>query len=103
MPKPKSLKRSQQQEKSTADRFGGRVTPGSGNGWMRKNDVRSDDVSFEMKYTDAKQFALKVADLTKAEEHAIRDGREMVFGISFSGERFVLITEDYYATLTGVV
>jgi hypothetical protein len=95
--------RSQQQEKQTAERFGGRVTPGSGNGWLRKNDVRSDTVSFEMKYTDAQQFTLKIADLEQAEGHAIRDGREMVFGVSFAGDNYVIISEDYYAQLVGVV
>jgi len=95
-----SLKKSQRQEKATAKRFGGSVNAGSGNGWVRKNDVRTDDISFEMKYTDAKSYSLKAADLRLAERHALLDGREMAFGISFSGERdYVVVPAEYFERL----
>lgn len=95
-----SLKKSQRQERATARRFDGSVNAGSGNGWVRKSDVRSDDVLFEMKYTDAKSFSLKRDDLTKAEKYALIDGREMVFGISFSGkDDYVVIPHEYYERL----
>lgn len=94
-----SLKKSQRQERSTASRYGGSVNSGSGNGWLRKNDVRTDEVSLEMKYTDAKSYSLKVEDLKKAERYALIDGREMAFGISFSGLEFVVIPEEYYHRL----
>lgn len=95
-----SLKKSQRQEKRTASRFGGSVNAGSGNGWVRKNDVRTEHVSFEMKYTDAKSYSLKKADLATAEKIALLDGREMVFGISFSGEAdYVVVPQEYYERL----
>jgi hypothetical protein len=94
-----SLQKSQKQEKTTANRYGGSVNAGSGNGWVRKSDVRTADVLFEMKYTDAKSYSLKAADLKKAEDYALVDGREMAFGISFSGVEYMVLPEEYYHRL----
>jgi hypothetical protein len=75
------------------------TSAGSGNGWVRKNDVRSDDLSIEAKYTDKKSYSLKQADLHKGEKHALVDGREFAFVISFSGEEWVVIREADYKDL----
>lgn len=75
------------------------MTPGSGNGWVKKNDVRTPDLSLEAKYTDAKSFSLKVADLEKGEEYALADGRDFAFVISFSGREWVVLNESDYAHL----
>lgn len=96
---PSSLKKSQKQEQRLAKSYGGSTSAGSGNGWIRKNDVRTETLSFEAKYTDAKQFTLKQADLKKAEKYALIDGRESVFIISFSGEEWVVIREEAYKEL----
>lgn len=53
----------------------------------------------ELKYTDKKSYSLKVADLQTAEKHALLDGRDMAFGISFSGEDYVVVTGEYYGRL----
>ena len=92
-----SLSKSQAQEKRLAKTFGGQTNSGSGNGWIRKNDVRTDDLSIEAKYTDAKQFTLKNADLITAEKYALIDGRDSVFMISFSGrdEWAVIRSEEF--------
>ena len=92
-----SLKKSQAQEKRLAKTYGGQTNSGSGNGWIRKNDVRTDDLSIEAKYTDAKQFTLKNEDLKKAEQYALIDGRDSVFMISFSGrdEWAVIRSEEF--------
>lgn len=94
-----SLDKSRAQERKGAALHGGSVNSGSGNGTWRKNDVRTEDLSLEYKYTDKKSYSLKVDDLLKAETHAILDGREMVFGISFAGEDFVVMRETYFAEL----
>lgn len=94
-----SLKKSQQQEKRLAGRYDGLTSAGSGNGWVRKNDVRSADLSIEAKYTDKKQFTLKQADLHKGETYALVDGREFAFVVSFSGEEWVVIREADYKDL----
>ena len=92
-----SLKKSQKQEARLAKAYGGKVTPGSGNGWVHKNDVKTPTLSIEAKYTDAKSYSLKLADLLKAEKIALIDGRDTIFTISFSGEEFVVLREaDYW-------
>lgn len=85
-----------------AERFGGQTTPGSGNGWARKNDVRTPEISFEMKYTDKKQFTLRDHDLVQGEKHALLDGRDFVFGIEMRGRRWVVISEDDFYSLRGL-
>jgi hypothetical protein len=90
---------SQRQERTTAKRYHGVTNSGSGNGWVRKNDVRTDTESFECKTTTKGSFTLKLSDLTKAEQHALLDGRRMVFEIEFSSNdrRYVILSEeDYY-------
>lgn len=94
----KLLKASQRQETRIAAAVGGRRTPGSGNG-IRKNDVRTDDLSLEMKYTGKKQYTLKAADLEQGEKHAIMDGREFAFGIEMNGHNWVILSEDYFLCL----
>jgi len=96
-----SLKKSQKQEALLAKRYGGKVTPGSGNGWVHKNDVKTPTLSIEAKYTDAKSYSLKLADLIKAEKIALMDGRDSIFTVSFSGEEFVILREADYRALLG--
>ena len=92
-------KKAAKQEKRLAKAYGGQVTPGSGNGWVHKYDVKTPTLSIEAKYTDAKSYSLKVADLIKAEKIALIDGRDVIFTISFSGEEFVIIREADYRSL----
>ena len=73
-------KHSRRQEDRVASLFGGSRTPGSGNG-IRKNDVRTPDLSFELKYTGKSQYTLKASELEKGEKHALLDGRDFAFGI----------------------
>lgn len=97
---PTSLDKSRRQERKGAERYGGTVNSGSGNGTWRKNDVRTEDMSIEYKYTDAKSYSLKLADLLTAEKHALLDGgRDMIFGISFAGEDFVIMRESTFAEM----
>lgn len=111
MARPNSrTRRSRRQEQDAADRLGGRVTPGSGNGWVTKNDVKADDVSVEMKYTDKKSFSLKAEDLRTAEKNALLDGgREFAFIVGFGDvnghgtmvvpREYVVISREYYEGL----
>jgi hypothetical protein len=109
MPVPRKIKRSRQQEQQGAERLGGRVTSGSGNGWVTKNDVKTDDLSVEYKYTDAKSYSLKRADLQKAERQALMDsGREFGFIVGFGtkhganwriDDEYVVISRGYFESL----
>jgi hypothetical protein len=77
-------RRSRRQEQKVADRLGGQRTPGSGSGWSTKNDVKTNDTSVEVKYTDKKSYSLKLADLLRAEKQALQDsGRGFAFLVGF--------------------
>lgn len=92
------LKASQRQEQRIADRLNGRRTPGSGNG-IRKNDVRTEDLSLEMKFTGKKQYTIKSSELEQGEKHAIMDGRDFAFGISLNDHNWVILSEDDWIAL----
>lgn len=85
------LRRSQRQERTWAEEIDGRTTPGSGNTWARKNDVRSERWSLELKTTAKKQYSLKADDLRTAERNALMDGREFAFGIEMAGSTWVVM------------
>ena len=87
------LKRSQKQEQAWADDIAGRTTPGSGNTWVRKNDVRNDRWSIELKTTTKSQYILRSAELVTAERQAILDGREFAFGIEMGTRTWVVMNK----------
>lgn len=93
-----TIKDSQRQERTLAKEVQGSVNAGSGNGWVRKGDVRSEKELWECKVTSAKSFSLKYEDLRKVFEQAIVDGRIPIFLIEFlkQGESFVVLTKDDY-------
>lgn len=76
------------------------MTPQSGAGWVKKNDVRTPTESVECKTTKAASYSLKYADLQKAEKTALLDSRRMVFGIQFEGRgSYVVLSMDDYLEL----
>lgn len=94
------VKRSQKQERRGASLLGGTVNAGSGNGWVRKNDVRTPQYSVEYKVTGKGQYALKEKELTTAEKQALIDGREMLFGIQMaSGRNWITMSEETFLML----
>lgn len=109
MPVPRRNARSRKQEQAGAERLGGRRVAGSGSGWVTKNDVKTDDLSVEYKYTDKKSYSLKYADLLKAEKHAFEDSlRDFAFVVGF-GEKhgqtlrvereYVVVSRSYFESL----
>lgn len=93
------VKDSQKQERALAKQLAGAsVNSGSGNGWIRKADVRTDNELFELKVTDAKSYSLKDAELQKLSDQALVDGRIPVFMVEFrstSNEWVILSMDDY--------
>lgn len=95
-------RRSRRQEQAAATRFGGRTTPRSGAGWATKNDVKTDDLSIEMKYTDKKSYSLKYDDLVKAEKQALLDsGRNFAFIVELGGREWAITSREYFEGLRG--
>jgi len=101
------LKRSQKQEARVSDMTRGSRNAGSGNGWQRKGDIRSETSSsgkflWEMKRTsNKKQITVKVADLETIRHHAWADSRIPVFHIEIDDKRYVILQEDDFLELTG--
>lgn len=95
------VKDSQRQEKALARLSGGSVNSGSGNGWVRKGDVRTEKELWELKITDKKSYALKDADLEKNSNQALVDGRIPIFLVEFktTGNEWVILSKDDFLDL----
>lgn len=96
-----TVKDSQRQEKALARMSGGTVNSGSGNQWLRKGDVRTDNELWELKITSAKSYSLKDADLIKLNTQALIDGRIPIFMVEFkgTGNEWVILSKDDYMDL----
>lgn len=91
----KIIKTSQQQESRTAATYRGSRNAGSGSHWKRKNDVRTDNLLIENKFTtNSKQITLKFVDLRDLEKQAVLDDRMPVLQFDLGGKKYVVLTED---------
>jgi hypothetical protein len=93
-----TIKDSQRQERTLARNLGGSVNSGSGNGWLRKGDVRTDNELWELKITSAKSYSLKDAELKQHMNYALIDGRIPIFMVEFklTGNSYVILSKDDY-------
>jgi hypothetical protein len=94
-------RRSRKQERNGAKEFGGKLTPGSGNGWVTKNDMTTRYHSFEYKTTHSRSYSLRLDVLQTVERNALLDGREPVLLIDLAGHEYAVITKDHFRELTG--
>lgn len=94
------LKKSKKQEKRSADRYRGSRNVGSGNLWMRKNDVRSTEYLIENKLTTGtKSITLKELDLRELRERAILEDRTPILQFDLNGRSYVVLIEDDFLGL----
>jgi len=94
------LKKSRKQEKRSANTYRGSRNAGSGNGWMRKNDVRSEAFLIENKLTTGtKSITLKEVDLRELRERAIIEDRTPVLQFDLNGRNYVVLIEDDFLAL----
>lgn len=97
------MKASRKQEDRTAGRYKGSRNAGSGSGWLRKNDVRSDNLLIENKLTqNAKSYSIKFKELEELRQRAILDDRLPVLQFDLGGRNFVILTEDDFLTMINV-
>ena len=82
--------------------MGGKRTAASGAFWSRKGDVRTDNLLVEHKYTAAKSFSIKSAELRKIETEAILDGRMPVFAFHLHDKNYVILLEDDFLELAEI-
>jgi len=85
----------EKQESRLAGIMNGTRNAGSGNGWVRKADVRDRQREYlaECKHTEHQSYRLTVADLKALGHHADRDGRIPVFHLEMGTERYVVLRE----------
>lgn len=96
-------KRSRKQEQRSAKSYKGSRNAGSGSGWLRKNDVRTENILIENKFTtNEKQITLKHKDLTELIERAILEDRLPVLQFDLAERRYVVLTEDDFLEIMGI-
>lgn len=99
--KNEHLKRSRLQERRAAANLGGSVNSGSGNQWRRKNDVRTEIESVELKTTTKDSYSLKAVDISTMVKNALLDGARLGWlEIEFANrgvQAVVLDAADFYA------
>jgi hypothetical protein len=94
------LKKSVKQEKRSANHYRGSRNAGSGSGWLRKNDVRSEDFLIENKLTiGTKSITLKNVDLVELRERAILEDRIPVLQFDLNGRHYVVLVEDDFLSM----
>lgn len=77
MAKSRAQRRSKLQEDRIAEDLGGKRQSGSGTSWRETNDVRKiGQLRVEAKYTEKSVYVLKVQDLLKLRDDAIKGGLE---------------------------
>jgi hypothetical protein len=72
----------------------------SGAGWVRKADVRSEDLLIEAKTTTKASWSLKLAELRELRKQAIMDDRMPVFIVDIQGHRYVVLDENDWLEMT---
>lgn len=93
------------QEKRTAERFGGRLTPMSGAGWMRKGDVHTAEFMIECKARmdpNAKSYSIQTKDLRDLTKRARLEGRIPLLHVELAGHNYVVLPEGDFLQLIGV-
>ncbi len=92
------VKASRKQEEATAKAINGRRQPGSGSGWVHRNDVRSDRFLVENKRTDNERtITIKADDLRQLRINAIRLDRIGVLEFYLGGHNYVVLHRDDFS------
>ena len=80
-------------EREVMELLGMHQVPGSGNGWVSKEDGENDHVLCQLKSTDANSIRVQKQDIDKLEYHALVSKKLPVFAIQFvmSGQVYVIM------------
>ncbi len=97
-------RRSRIHENEVAGAFGGLVTPMSGAGWVRKQDVHTDSELIECKTTEAQSYTLNVHMLNELRREGFIAGKLSLLDIKFEpvsqrSSRWVVLHEEDYLEL----
>lgn len=93
-------KASKKQENRSADVYKGSRNAGSGSGWLRKNDVRSENILIENKLTNnLKSYTVKHKELVDLTQRAILEDRLPVLQFDLGGKHYVILNENDFLCL----
>ena len=70
-------------ERETLEALGFKQVPGSGNGWVAKEDGERDNTLVQLKSTENSSYAVSLLDLKKLEVHAETEHKFPLFLIQF--------------------
>ena len=70
-------------ERETLEALGFKQVPGSGDGWVAKEDGESDNTLVQLKSTENSSYAVSLLDLKKLEVHAETEHKFPLFLIQF--------------------
>lgn len=70
-------------ERETLEVLGFKQVPGSGNGWVAKEDGESDNTLVQLKSTENASYTVSLLDLKKLEIHAETENKFPLFLIQF--------------------
>ena len=84
-------------EREVMELLGMHQVPGSGNGWVSKEDGENDHVLCQLKSTDASSIRVQKQDIDKLEYHALVSNKLPVFAMQFvmSGQVYILMKPQY--------
>lgn len=94
MLRPANRKRSKIQEAKAAQSYGGKTTPGSGNQWHSKGDIKTDRFLIECKTTLKSSYSINIKTWRKIWWEAISEGRDPFMEIQFENDNTTLIILD---------
>lgn len=88
-------------ERETLSKLGFQPAPGSGNGWIVKEDGENELSMVQLKSTDSNQYTLKMLDMKKLEYHAAVSHKIPIFLVQFlqQDKTYAIIPVDYIADL----
>lgn len=80
-------------EKDVMEELGLKQVPGSGNGWVSKEDGENEHVICQLKSTDANSIRVQKLDIDKLEYHALVSKKLPVFAVQFmsTGQVYLLV------------
>lgn len=92
-------------EKETLESLGFKQVPGSGNGWIAKEDGENEIALVQLKSTDANSYTLKQFDMKQLEYHAQVEHKVPIFLIQFlqQGKTYAVVNVENLEELTEAI
>lgn len=92
-------------EREVMESLGLKQVPGSGNGWVSKEDGENDYILCQLKSTDAQSIRVQQVDIRKLEEHAALSQRFPLFAIQFlnTGEVWLMAKPEDFADVANYI